>query len=160
MQANSPTKGAVKVGDRAPDFTLTTQTGAPISLSDYQGQKAVVLYFYPKDDTPGCTAESCAFRDSYNVFKELDAEILGISADSPDSHAQFAQKYQLPFTLVSDTGNKVRQLYGVPATLFVLPGRVTYVIDQDGMVRHIFNSQLDFQAHVTEAVQVLKTLTA
>ena len=158
MQANSSTKGAVKVGNLAPDFTLSSQTGAPISLSDYRGQKAVVLYFYPKDDTPGCTAESCAFRDSYKVFKDLDAEIIGISGDSPDSHAQFAQKHQLPFTLVSDTGNKVRQLYGVPPTLFVLPGRVTYVIDKEGMVRHIFNSQLDFQAHVTEAVQVLKTL--
>ncbi len=155
MQTNTSN---VRVGDRAPDFTLTSQTGAPVSLSDFHGKQAVVLYFYPKDDTPGCTAESCAFRDSYEVFKEVGAEVIGISGDSPESHRQFANKYTLPFTLVSDTGNKVRQQYGVPATLWVLPGRVTYVIDKAGIVRHIFDSQLNFSAHVDEALKTLRQL--
>jgi len=155
MQTNT---GRVTVGDRAPDFTLTSQTGAPVSLSDFRGQQAVVLYFYPKDDTPGCTAESCAFRDSHEVFKEVGAAVIGISGDSPESHRQFASKYSLPFTLVSDAGNKVRQQYGVPSTLWVLPGRVTYVIDKEGIVRHIFDSQLNFAAHVDEALKTLRQL--
>ncbi|VXD21744.1 Alkyl hydroperoxide reductase/ Thiol specific antioxidant/ Malallergen [Planktothrix serta PCC 8927] len=149
---------AVKVGDIAPDFTLTSQTGESVSLKDFQGKKSVVLYFYPKDDTPGCTAEACAFRDSYQVFKDAGAEVIGISSDTAQSHQQFATKYNLPFILLSDTGNKVRQLYGVPATMWVLPGRVTYIIDQDGIVRHLFDSMLEFQRHVEEALTTLKAL--
>ncbi|MGK7873951.1 MAG: peroxiredoxin [Xenococcaceae cyanobacterium] len=152
--SNSP----MQVGDRAPAFTLPNQSGTPVNLSDLLGQKPIVLYFYPKDDTPGCTAESCAFRDSYEVFQEAGAEVIGISADNPSSHQQFATKYRLPFTLLSDTDNRVRKLYGVPATLFILPGRVTYVIDRQGIVRHIFDSQLDFNGHVQEALKVLKSL--
>ncbi len=150
---------AVKVGDMAPDFTLTSQTGESVSLKDFQGKKSVVLYFYPKDDTPGCTAEACAFRDSYQVFKDAGAEVIGISSDTTQSHQQFVNKYDLPFILLSDTGNKVRQLYGVPATLWILPGRVTYVIDKDGVVRHLFDSMLEFQRHVEEAVTTLKTIS-
>lgn len=150
---------AVKVGDMAPDFTLTSQTGESVSLKDFQGKKSVVLYFYPKDDTPGCTAEACAFRDSYQVFKEAGAEVIGISSDTTQSHQQFVNKYDLPFILLSDTGNKVRQLYGVPATLWILPGRVTYVIDKDGVVRHLFDSMLEFQRHVEEALTTLKTIS-
>ncbi len=148
----------VKVGDRAPDFTLTSQSGQKVKLSDFIGKKNVVLYFYPKDDTPGCTAESCAFRDSYEVFSEAGAEVIGISGDSVDSHVRFAAKYNLPFTLLSDENNQVRKLFGVPATLFILPGRVTYVIDKEGIVRHIFDSMLDFKAHVEESLKILKTL--
>ncbi len=147
---------AVKVGDTAPDFTLSSQTGEPISLKDFRGQKAVVLYFYPKDDTPGCTKESCGFRDSYETFTDAGAEVIGISGDSVNSHQQFASKYQLPFTLISDVGNKVRQLYGVPATFGLLPGRVTYVIDKEGVVRNIFNSQLNFQGHIDESLKALQ----
>ena len=147
---------AVKVGDSAPDFTLSSQTGEPISLKDFRGQKAVVLYFYPKDDTPGCTKESCGFRDSYETFTDVGAEVIGISGDSVSSHQQFASKYQLPFTLISDVGNKVRQLYGVPATFGLLPGRVTYVIDKEGVVRNIFNSQLNFQGHIDESLKTLQ----
>jgi peroxiredoxin Q/BCP len=154
MATNSP----VKVGDKAPDFTLPAGDGKNVSLSDFIGNKPVVVYFYPKDDTPGCTKESCAFRDSYEVFQEIGAEVIGISADSPDSHQKFASKYRLPFILLSDTDNKVRKLFGVPATLFILPGRVTYVIDKEGIVRHIFDSQLDFNAHVEEALKTLKSL--
>ncbi|MGL4504059.1 MAG: peroxiredoxin [Planktothrix sp.] len=149
---------AVKIGDLAPDFTLTSQTGESVSIKDFRGQKSVVLYFYPKDDTPGCTAEACAFRDSYQVFTDAGAEVIGISSDTAQSHQQFATKYNLPFILLSDTGNKVRQLYGVPATMWVLPGRVTYVIDKDGVVRHLFDSMLDFSRHVEEALTTLKSI--
>jgi peroxiredoxin Q/BCP len=148
----------VKIGDRAPRFTLLNQLGTPVTLDSFIGQKPIVLFFYPKDDTPGCTAESCAFRDRYQVFQEAGAEVIGISADSSTSHAQFAQKYSLPFLLLSDTENKVRTLYGVPATLFVLPGRVTYVIDRSGIVQHIFDSQLDFKGHVQEALNALQRI--
>lgn len=152
--ANSP----IKVGDRAPDFSLVSQTGETVKLSDFLGKKAVVLYFYPKDDTPGCTAESCAFRDRYEVFKGIGAEVIGISGDSTDSHKRFAGKYNLPFILLSDTDDRVRKLFGVPPTLFILPGRVTYVIDQEGIVRHIFDSQLDFNGHVNEALKTLQAV--
>lgn len=149
---------AINVGDIAPDFTLSDQTGNSITLSQFKGEKPVVLYFYPKDDTPGCTVESCAFRDSYEAFTEAGAVVIGISSDSPSSHAQFATKHNLPFTLVSDEGSQVRRAYGVPTTLGLLPGRVTYVIDRDGVVRHVFNSQFNPKAHVTEALGVLKQL--
>ena len=148
----------IRVGDTAPDFSLQAQTGETVSLSQFNGQKPVVLYFYPKDDTPGCTAESCSFRDSYEDFTEAGAVVLGVSSDSPESHQKFAAKYNLPFLLLSDTGSKVRKTYGVPATLGLLPGRVTYVIDQAGVVRHVFNSQFNPTAHVSEALTVLKSL--
>jgi len=148
---------AIKGGARVPNFSLPSQTGATVNVSDLIGKKSLVIYFYPKDDTPGCTAESCAFRDSYEVFTDAGAEVIGISADSPQSHQQFAQKYNLPFTLLSDSDNRVRKLFGVPSTLFVLPGRVTYIIDQEGIVRHIFDSMLDFKAHVTESLNTIKS---
>lgn len=152
---------SVKVGDTAPDFTLTSQSGASVSLNDFRGKKSVVLYFYPKDDTPGCTKESCAFRDQYEVFNTAGAEVIGISGDSPESHQKFAAKYNLPFTLLSDTGNQVRKLYGVPADfLGLLPGRVTYVIDEQGIVQHIFNSQFNFNKHIEESLKTLQQLGA
>ncbi len=149
---------AINVGDTAPDFTLPSQSGQSVTLSSFQGEKPVVLYFYPKDDTPGCTTESCTFRDSFEDFQALGAEVIGISSDSPESHQQFAAKYQLPFTLVSDRNSTVRKAYGVPATLGLLPGRVTYVIDKSGTVRHRFNSQFNPKKHVAEALEVLKQL--
>ncbi len=148
----------VQVGDRAPDFTLTATAGAPVRLQDFIGQQPIVLYFYPKDNTPGCTAQACAFRDSYTVFQELGAVVIGISADSVASHQQFATAHNLPFLLLSDPGDRVRKLYGVPATLGILPGRVTYIIDTQGIVRHIFNSQLNFSAHAEEALKTLKQI--
>ena len=146
----------VEVGAPAPDFTLPDQAGQPVSLKDYKGKNAVVLYFYPKDNTPGCTAEACSFRDSYDVFKEAGAEVIGVSSDSEDSHQGFAAKHGLPFVLLSDQGGKVRKLYGVPATFGLLPGRVTYVIDKDGVVRHVFNSQFGATKHVEEALKILQ----
>ena len=150
----------VKVGDTAPDFTLPSQSGEPVSLKDFIGKKSVVLYFYPKDDTPGCTTEACAFRDSYEVFKDAGAEVIGVSDDSPDSHQKFAAKHRLPFILLSDSGKQLRKLYGVPSTLGLLPGRVTYVIDKTGVVRHIFNSQLNFKGHIEESLKTLRELQA
>ncbi len=149
---------SLKVGDKAPDFALPSADGKIVRLSDFLGKKAVVLFFYPKDDTPGCTIESCTFRDNYQVFQEAGAEVIGISSDSPQSHRQFASKYQLPFPLLSDEDNRVRKLYGVPNTLFFIPGRVTYVIDKDGIIRHIFNSLLDVKAHVQEALKTIQSL--
>jgi peroxiredoxin Q/BCP len=148
----------VRVGDIAPDFTLPSQSGESVSLKDFIGKKSVVLYFYPKDDTPGCTAEACAFRDSYEVFKEAGAEVIGVSDDSSASHQKFATKYQLPFVLVTDSGKQLRKLYGVPATLGLLPGRVTYVIDKKGIVQHIFNSQFNFKGHIEESLKTLRSL--
>jgi peroxiredoxin Q/BCP len=149
---------ALKVGDTAPLFSLPNQSGTLVNLADLIGQKPIILYFYPKDDTPGCTAESCAFRDSYEQFKTLGAEVIGISADSAQSHQQFANKYQLPFILLSDVDNKVRHLYGIPPTFFVVPGRVTYIIDREGIIRHIFDSQFNFNGHVQEALKTLEQL--
>ncbi|MBR8831389.1 MAG: putative peroxiredoxin bcp [Chroococcopsis gigantea SAG 12.99] len=149
---------SLKIGDRAPDFSLPSQTGETVKLSDFLGKKAVVVYFYPKDDTPGCTKESCSFRDSYEVFKDQGAEVIGISGDSVESHRQFANKYNLPFILLSDQGDRVRKSFGVPATMFILPGRVTYIIDKEGIVRHVFDSMLDFSGHVTEALKTLESI--
>ncbi|MCX7595758.1 MAG: peroxiredoxin [Fischerella sp.] len=148
---------AIKVGDTAPNFTLPSQSGSPVSLSDFRG-KPVVVYFYPKDDTPGCTVESCAFRDQYEVFKSAGAEVIGISGDSPESHQKFASKHQLPFTLLSDKDNKVRKQYGATAAFGLFPGRVTYVIDKDGVVRYVFDSMFNFKGHVEEALKTLQAL--
>src|ERR687894_2096091 len=152
------TKGKVGVGSEAPNFSLPSQFGEMVTLQEYLGGRPVVLFFYPKDDTPGCTKEACAFRDDYEEFGKLDAEIVGISSDSVESHRSFAAKHRLPFTLVSDEGGKVRKLYGVPNTLGLFPGRVTYVIDREGVVRHIFSSQVGIDQHVEEALVALESI--
>ncbi|WP_414546012.1 peroxiredoxin [Nostoc sp. CCY0012] len=148
----------VKVGDTAPDFTLPAQNSATVSLRDFRGKQAVVLYFYPKDDTPGCTAESCAFRDQYEVFKTAGAEVIGVSGDSSESHQKFAAKHNLPFTLLSDKDNQVRKQYGATTAFGLIPGRVTYVIDQQGVVQYVFDSMLNFKGHVEEALKTLQQL--
>ncbi len=148
----------VKVGDKAPDFTLPSQLGDSVTLSEYVGKKNIVLYFYPKDETPGCTAEACSFRDSYDELANLGAEVLGISGQSVASHKSFASHYGLPFILLSDKDNKVRKLYDVPSTMGLIPGRVTYIIDKKGIVRHIFNSQTQTHQHVEEAKSTLREL--
>jgi peroxiredoxin Q/BCP len=148
----------IGVGDKAPDFTLPSQSGEPVRLQDRIGQRVVVLYFYPKDDTRGCTAEACAFRDSHEVFTDAGAEVIGVSSDSVDRHAAFADRHNLPFTLLSDVGSKVRKTYGVPATLGFIPGRVTYVIDRSGTVRHVFNSMMNIDRHVKDALEVVQQL--
>jgi peroxiredoxin Q/BCP len=151
--------GKIKVGDHAPDFTLPDQNGRMVSLKDLIGQKVVVLYFYPADFSRGCTAEACSFRDNYEVFKEAGAEVVGVSSQSVDSHQRFALENRLPFILLSDKNGEVRKLYGVSSTLGLIPGRVTYVIDKKGIVRHVFSSQLNATKHVEEALQVLKEMS-
>jgi peroxiredoxin Q/BCP len=159
LPQSSADKGKVQVGDSAPDFTLPTQkTGEMFHLHDLIGKSAIVLYFYPKDDTPGCTSEACSFRDSYETFKQAGAEVIGVSSDSEESHRQFASKYKLPFILLSDKGGALRKKYGVPTTLGMLPGRVTYVIDKEGIVRHIFSSQTNINKHITEALEVVRSI--
>ena len=150
----------VQVGDTAPDFTLPSQSGEQVRLQDRLGERIVVLYFYPKDNTSGCIAEACAFRDSHEVFTEAGAEVIGVSSDSAERHAAFAGKHNLPFTLLSDQGGRVRKQYGVPAVLGLLPGRVTYVIDRQGTVRHVFNSMTNINQHVGDALEVVRQLQA
>ncbi len=151
----------IKNGDPAPDFTLTDQDGAPVTLSHLWKKGPVVLFFYPKDDTTGCTAEACAFRDAYEDFQKVGATVVGISSQGTASKKAFATKNRLPFTLVSDEGGKVRKAFGVKASLLgMLDGRETYVIDNKGVVRHAFNSQINATKHVPEALGVLATLNS
>jgi peroxiredoxin Q/BCP len=148
------------VGDEAPDFALPASTGDTVRLSDLtkaQG-RTVVVYFYPKDDTPGCTVEACGFRDEYSKFAEAGAEVLGISSDSAASHERFAGKHKLPMRLLSDGDGTVRKLYGVRATLGILPGRATFVVDRHGKVRHVFESQLRVKSHVQQALETVRRL--
>jgi len=154
---NSEAKGKVKVGDRAPDFVLPDVKGQQVRLSDFAGKKNVVVYFYPKDNTAGCTSEACAFRDSYEVFKDAGAEVIGISSDTEKAHEQFAQQHHLPFILLSDAGGAVRKSYGATALLGLMPGRITYVIDKQGVVRNVFSS-LSPDGHVPEALKTLEEL--
>lgn len=137
---------------------MPSQLGDNVTLSEYLGKKDVVLYFYPKDETPGCTAEACSFRDSYDELVKLGAEVLGVNGQSVKSHKSFATHYGLPFILLSDEDNQVRKLYGVPSTMGLIPGRVTYIIDKKGVVRHIFNSQTQTRQHVEEAKATLQEL--
>jgi len=147
------------VGDAAPNFRLSTDNGSYVALEDFLGKKNVVVYFYPKDFTRGCTVEACGFRDSYEAFKDLGAEVIGISSDSQDSHRDFAQQHHLPFILLSDADGAVRKAYGVKKSLGLFAGRVSFVIDKKGIIRHIFSSQTRATAHVGEALNVLKSLS-
>lgn len=149
---------AVKIGDRAPVFSLPSESGEIVNLGDYIGRVPVVLFFYPRDNTALCTREACAFRDSYDVFRSIGgAEVFGISGDTLDSHRRFSSEYGLPFRLLSDEKGAVKKLYGVPRTLGILPGRVTYVIDGKGTVIEIISSQLDYKKHVEEAMKTLRS---
>jgi len=150
--------GGVRVGDPAPDFSVPSSDGETVSFGDYRGKSDVVLFFYPKDHTPLCTAEACSFRDSYEAFREVGAEVIGVSADSDASHRRFAARHRLPFRLISDADGSLRTRYGVPRTLGLFPGRVTYLIDREGVVRHVFSSQIQAARHVEEALRILKSL--
>lgn len=149
---------AIKVGDAAPDFTMETHDGRTISLAEFRGKHVVVLYFYPKDGTRVCTAEACSFRDSFEDFSQAGAVVIGVSADSLERHRTFAARERLPFTLLSDTDGKLRKAFGVPSILWMVPGRVTFVIDKRGVVRHVFNSLFTSDKHVQEALAVVKQL--
>jgi thioredoxin-dependent peroxiredoxin len=146
----------IKVGDKAPDFTLPSQNGEQVHLAEFIGRKNVVLYFYPKDFTSGCTTEARAFRESYQVFFDTNTEVIGVSADSVETHRRFSQQCGLPFSILSDAVKKVREQYGISSRLF--SGRVTFVIDRQGTVRSVFSSLLQPERHVKEALEALKKL--
>lgn len=150
--------GALRVGDRAPDFTLQDQGGRMVSLHDYAGLKNVVIYFYPKDFTIGCTAETREFGENYDEVIGLGAEVIGISSDSTESHGNFAEECGARFPLLADRGGKVRESFGAKGSLGLMPGRVTFVIDKQGVVRHVFSSQLRPKQHISEAVEALKAI--
>lgn len=153
------TMNELTIGSTIPSFTLPDQNGNLFDINSVLGSKNLVIYFYPKDDSPGCTAQACSFRDQFEVFTNADAVIIGISGQSVKSHKSFAEKHRLSFTLLSDSGNKIRKLFGVPTNLMgLVPGRVTYVADKTGKVIYIFNSQTGAEKHVDEALRILSGL--
>ncbi len=145
-----------KIGDAMPDTTLQAADG-PVQLRDKLG-KPLVVYFYPKDETYGCTKEACAFRDQYEDFTAAGADVIGVSADDAESHAKFKSNHRLPFTLLTDERGKVADAWGVKTSLGFLKGRVTFVFDKEGILRHRFESQVRFGKHVDEALEVVKRL--
>jgi peroxiredoxin Q/BCP len=149
----------IKIGSSIPTFTLPDQNGNMFDINSVLGKKNLVIFFYPKDDSPGCTKEACSFRDQLEAFNKADAVIIGISGQSVESHKEFAEKHKLNFTLLSDDGNKIRKQFGVPTNLMgLLPGRVTYIVDKTGKVIFIFNSQTKAAEHVDEALRILNGL--
>ncbi len=148
----------LKEGELAPDFALPDQNGAVVKLSELLKKSAVVVYFYPKDNTPGCTAQSCSFRDNYGEFKANGAQVIGISADSSTSHDDFAKAYSLPFPLLSDSGGDIAKSYGVAKKFGLLAGRVTFVIDQNRKIRYALSSQLDISSHIDNTLEVVKSM--
>ena len=149
----------IQIGDKCPDFQLPDAKGKMIKMGDFIGKKKLVIYFYPKDDTPGCTKEACSFRDNYEDFKEFDCEVIGISSDNEQKHAAFASRHQLPFILLADKDKVARKLFGVPGNLFgLIPGRVTYIIGIDGIVKGIYNSQTNPLGHIEKALELVKAL--
>ncbi len=146
----------LREGDQIPSFELENQDGKLVKIKERIG-KPMVIYFYPKDDTPGCTKEACSFRDSYEAFTDIGCEVFGISGDSVEKHKQFQQKHNLPFQLLADKGNLVRKQFGVPTNLLgLIPGRVTYIVDQSGKIIKVFNSQTAVNKHVSEALEALR----
>jgi peroxiredoxin Q/BCP len=148
----------LKIGDKIPHFTAKDTNGNDFDSQDLIGKKPLVIYFYPKDNTPGCTTQACSFRDQYEDFKDLGAEVIGISSDSVASHQKFTQQFKLPFILLSDSDKKIRTLFGVPANLFgLLPGRVTYVADATGTVIMVFDS-MRAKNHIPKALEAIREL--
>ncbi len=149
--------GSLRVGDRAPDFILSSSLGSPVRFDGLRG-KVVVLYFYPADNTPGCVKEACRFRDHYDKFRALGVEVLGVSSDTEASHKAFAENLNLKYPLLSDRGSKIAKLYSARSFLNLIPKRITYVIDKQGIIRHIFSSQLRPEEHVKEALSKAEEL--
>ncbi len=143
-------------GDTLPDFTLLDQNGTSYASDKVKGKQPVVVYFYPKNFTPGCTKEACSFRDAYEDFKDLGAEVIGISADSDASHQKFAKRYNLPFILLADTKNKIRKMFGVKTNLLgLLPGRETFVFDANGVLVYKFES-MGATKHIDKSLKYLQ----
>tara|TARA_R110000851_G_scaffold156327_1_gene298794 strand:+ start:1308 stop:1766 length:459 start_codon:yes stop_codon:yes gene_type:complete len=150
----------LKKGDSIPNFKAKDSNGNDFDSQKLVGQKPLVIYFYPKDNTPGCTAQACSFRDQYEDFKDLGAEVIGISSDTVESHQKFTKQYKLPFILLSDHDKKIRRLFGVPSGMFgMLPGRVTYVTDRAGKIIMIFDSMMATK-HIPKALEAVKKLTS
>lgn len=151
---------ALQTGDKIPEFSAKDNNGNDFESSSIVGKKPVVFYFYPKDNTPGCTAQACSFRDQYEDFKDLGAEVVGISSDSIASHEKFVQQYQLPFILLSDNDKKIRKLFGVkPGLLGLIPGRVTYVVDKNGIIQFVFDS-MNATDHIPKALETIKKMVS
>lgn len=146
---------ALKVGDKLPNFTAKDANGNIFNSQDFIGKQPLVIYFYPKDDTPGCTVQACSFRDHYQEFKDLGAEVIGISSDSVQSHVRFKSRFNLPFILLSDNDKKLRKLFGVENNFLILPGRETFVVDGNGTILMVFNS-MSAKIHITKALEILK----
>ena len=149
----------LQLGEKIPAFTSQDHEGAEISSESLLGAGPVVIFFYPADNTPGCTAQVCSFRDQHQDFAEAGARVVGVSGDSVESHAAFVEERGLPYTLLSDQGNRLRKAFGVPrGFLGLAPGRVTFVLDAGGTVRAVTNSSLNPLKHVTEALDVVREL--
>ena len=147
----------LKIGDKIPNFKLNDANGNLFDSSSLLGKPAVI-YFYPKDNTAGCTAQACSFRDQYEDFKDLGAAVIGISSDSVSSHQKFAKQYKLPFVLLSDASKKIRKLFGVPTGMFgLIPGRVTYVADKEGVIKMIFDSMMP-KNHISNALKAIEKM--
>jgi len=145
----------LKIGDSLPHFSAKQTNGTVFNSENYVGKQSLVIYFYPKDDTPGCTTQACSFRDNYQEFKDLGAEVIGISSDSVQSHVQFKSKFNLPFILLSDHDKTLRKLFGVENDFLIIPGRQTYVVNQKGIITMVFNS-MQSKIHIEKALQILK----
>lgn len=153
---NQPQVNTLKIGDPIPQIELFNQNNQLVSVNDFVGQQNMVIYFYPKDDTPGCTKEACGFRDSFEHFQDLNVMVFGISSDSPESHLAFADKYNLPFMLLSDSENKISQAFGVPSEYMgALPGRVTFLVDKTGTIQYVLKDLDSAEEHVKEAMRIL-----
>ena len=150
-----PPVPSIKIGDKAPSFQATLQDGSTFDSASLLSRKSLVLFFYPKDNTPVCTQQACAFRDAYAQFVNADVEVVGVSSDSTESHQRFAARHSLPFPIISDSRGALRRLFGVPRALGIFPGRVTYVIDKEGVVRMAYNATLAAEPHVRKALEIV-----
>jgi len=144
----------IEVGDPIPSITLKNENGVEVNINNIK--KPLIIYFYPKDETPGCIKEACKFRDEFQSFVDLGVQVFGISGDSSASHKKFKEKYHLPFTLLADSNNEVRKEFGVPKSLLFLPGRVTYIVNEKGIVTYMFNSQFGAEKHIENALEFLR----
>jgi peroxiredoxin Q/BCP len=156
--ASTTSRQDLAVGSKAPDVALVNVDGKPVHLSDYIGKGPIVLYFYPKDNTTGCTMEACAFRDSYAAFTDAGVEVIGVSKDSPESHRDFAARQRLPFVLLTDKDGSATKTYGAETAFGLIRGRVTFVIDREGIIRHRFSDMMNAPQHVKEALAMLPSL--
>lgn len=147
----------LRIGDLVPKISLQNQDNERVSLSSFCGEKPLVIFFYPKNNTPGCTAEMCSFRDHYEAFRDVGAEVIGISGDTSASHKKVQAKRKLPFLLLSDSDRSAEKAFGVPRNLFgMLPGRVTFVTDLEGKIIHVFNSSSNPTKHISESIKALQ----